>query len=104
MTRSIGRRRSDSSPVSTVANGWPASTPTRSRAVVPEFPQSTTSPGSVRPSNPAPWITKCPGPFRVTSRAERRNCPECPQTVLPLEEPLDLGETIGERPQECGPM
>ena len=54
MTRSIGRRRSDSSPVSTVANGWPARTPTKSRAVVPEFPQSTTSTGSVSPSSPTP--------------------------------------------------
>ena len=76
MTRSMGRRRSDSSPVSTVVNGWPARTPSRSRAVVPEFPQSTTSPGSVSPSSPTPWITKCPGPFRVTSAPERRDGPE----------------------------
>jgi hypothetical protein len=45
-----------------------------------------------------------PGSLPGHLRAERRNCPERPQTVLPLEEPLDLGETIGERPQECGPM
>ena len=56
ITRPIGRRRSDSSPVSTVTNGWPASTPVRSRAVVPELPQSITSPGSCRPPGPAPAI------------------------------------------------
>ena len=55
-TRPIGRRLSDSSPVSMVQNGCPASTPRSSRAVVPEFPQSTTSPGSWSPSRPTPTI------------------------------------------------
>ena len=53
-TRFIGRRRSESSPVSSVQNGWPASTPSSSRTVVPELPQSTTSSGSTRPPGPAP--------------------------------------------------
>ena len=55
-TRLIGRRRRDSSPVRTVVKGWPARIPRSSRAVVPEFPQSTTSPGSLKPSAPTPWI------------------------------------------------
>ena len=56
VTRPIGRRRRDSSPVSIVQNGWPARTPRSSRAVVPELPQSITSPGSCNPASPAPAI------------------------------------------------
>ena len=40
-TRSIGRERSDSSPVSSKLPGWPARTPARRRMSVPAFPQST---------------------------------------------------------------
>src|SRR5436309_14812432 len=39
VTRRIGRRRSDASPVSVASKRWPASTPSMSLAVVPEFPQ-----------------------------------------------------------------
>src|SRR5438034_8707347 len=39
VTRRIGRRRSDASPVRVAANGWPARMPSMSRAVVPELPQ-----------------------------------------------------------------
>jgi hypothetical protein len=53
-TRSIGRLRSDASPVMTDQKGWPASTPTRSLAPVPELPQSITFSGSVSPSGPRP--------------------------------------------------
>jgi len=52
--RPIGRRRSDASPVISVQNGWPASTPESRRAVVPELPQSMTSAGSLSPRNPVP--------------------------------------------------
>ena len=38
VTRAIGRCRSDASPVSSVQKGWPASTPSSRRAVVPELP------------------------------------------------------------------
>ena len=53
-TRSMGRLRRESSPVSTVQKGWPASTPTSRRALVPELPQSITLSGSVRPLTPVP--------------------------------------------------
>ena len=102
ITRSIGRRRSDSSPVSTVANGWPARTPTRSRAVVPELPQSTTSPGSVEPLEPAALDHEVPGPLPRHLGAERRDGPQGRQAVLALEEALHLGEPVGERAEERG--
>ena len=54
--RPIGRRRMDASPVIRVQNGWPARTPHSSRAAVPEFPQSITSPGSLNPRSPPPAI------------------------------------------------
>ena len=41
-TRSTGRRRSDSSPVSTERNGRPARAPASMRRVDPEFPASRT--------------------------------------------------------------
>lgn len=66
-TRPIGRRRSDSSPVRTVQNGWAPSTPKSRRAVVPELPQSTTSDGSCMPRGPTPAMRYSPGPLRVTS-------------------------------------
>ena len=37
-TRSMGRLESDSSPVSSVSNAWPASRPVSSRMEVPELP------------------------------------------------------------------
>ena len=40
MTRRIGRRDSDASPISVVVNGCPASTPASRRIVVPELPAS----------------------------------------------------------------
>ena len=70
--------------------------------MVPEFPQSTTSPGSVSPSSPTPWITKCPGPFRVTSAPSAATARSGRQAVLALEEPVHLGEPVGERAEERG--
>src|SRR5512141_1879713 len=57
MTLPMGRDLSELSPVSTEKNGFPASTPESSLIVVPELPQSMTSPGSIRPSIPLPLTT-----------------------------------------------
>ena len=54
VTRFMGRLRIEASPVRNVQNGWPASTPSRRRAIVPELPQSMTSSGSCRPPSPTP--------------------------------------------------
>ena len=53
-TRPIGRRDSDGSPVSVVANGRPAKRPQKSRMVVPELPQSSSAWAWRRPENPRP--------------------------------------------------
>ncbi len=53
-TRSIGRRESDASPISVAWICAPASSPVKSRMVVPELPQSRGPVGSSRPASPAP--------------------------------------------------
>ena len=52
MIRATGRRRNDSSPSRVARNGIPASSPAKRRRLVPEFPQSRVSRGSLRPSTP----------------------------------------------------
>ena len=54
MTRSIGRRDSDSSPASSLSNGWAASSPASRRMVVPELPQSSGSRAARSPAMPTP--------------------------------------------------
>ena len=103
ITRSMGRRRSDSSPVSTVTNGWPARTPTRRRAIVPAVAAVHDVAGlGAGPPSPTPWITKCPGPFRATSAPSAATARSVARTVLALEESLHFGGTIGERAEEGG--
>ncbi len=70
MTRRIGRRRSESSPVSVVEKGRPARRPASNRAVVPELPASSGPSGELNP--PAPR------PLTVMASPERENCPPRP--------------------------
>ena len=49
-----------------------------------------------------PWITKWPGPFRVTSAPSAATARSVAQTVLALEEALHLGEPVGERTEKRG--
>ena len=53
ITRRIGRRLSEASPVSVVANGCAASTPISSRVVVPELPASSGPAGGREPAKAA---------------------------------------------------
>ena len=53
ITRFIGRRDSDSSPVIVDANGWAARTPASIRIVLPEFPASSGAAGVRRPPRPS---------------------------------------------------
>ncbi len=53
-TRSMGRDRRLSSPVSTVRKGDAAKSPASSRVEVPEFPQSRSCEGSTSPERPSP--------------------------------------------------
>ena len=62
ITRSIGRRESDSSPIISLVNDCPATMPLSMRIVEPEFPQSSGCDGgeSVRP-RPCTSMTFCSG-------------------------------------------
>ncbi len=59
VTRRIGRRRSEASPVSVARKRWPASRPSRSRVVVPELPQSSVRSGA-RSRPRLPTVTTWP--------------------------------------------
>ena len=63
-TRSIGRWRSEASPVSSLSNGCPASSPISSRIPVPELPRSRTLVGARSPRAPAPSIRTKPSGLR----------------------------------------
>ena len=70
--RSTGRRRSDSSPLSTERNGRPASAPASMRSVEPEFSQSRTPSGRRQPAKPSLSIwTRAPSRFTRTPSARR---------------------------------
>ena len=71
-TRSSGRRRSESSPVSVARKGRPASGPASIRIVEPELPASSTASGARQPRSP-PWITTSePSRASVTPRPRRQ--------------------------------
>ena len=70
--RAIGRRLSESSPVSTVKNDCPASSPLSRRIVVPEFPASSTSSGSFRPYSPFPFTNTLPSGSNSTDTPNAR--------------------------------
>ena len=57
MTRRIGRRVSDASPMMVVRNGCAAASPDSSRIVVPELAASTGPAAAVRPWRPRPVIS-----------------------------------------------
>ena len=56
MTRSIGRRESDSSPTISQLNFCPATIPLNMRMVEPEFPQSSAFAGAAR-ARPRPFTS-----------------------------------------------
>ena len=60
ITRSIGRRESAASPTRRLSNVCPASSPARSRMVVPEFPQSISFLGGAR-TRFFPWTISLSG-------------------------------------------
>ena len=61
--RRIGRRRSESSPVIVLSNGWPARMPASRRMVVPEFPASSAVAPGRKPPSPRPaMVTVAPPP------------------------------------------
>ena len=71
-TRSIGRERSDSSPVSSKRPCWPATIPVSSRRSVPALPQSTGTSGGRSPRTPTPWTTSSSSEMSSISTASAR--------------------------------
>ncbi len=65
-TRSMGRVDRLASPMSTDRNGAAASVPATNRIVVPELPQSSGAPGSVKAERPSPSTSS---PVDATSGA-----------------------------------
>ena len=71
--RSIGRRRSEASPLSTHIIGNAASMPASSRIDVPELPQSSTSSGSTSAPRPRPQtVSESPAPSSMRTPSARR--------------------------------
>ena len=68
MTRCIGRRASDSSPVSSASMPHGARMPMRRRAVVPEFPQSSGASGWLGPFAPHPVMAPSRLPSGIICR------------------------------------
>jgi len=71
-TRFMGRLRRYWSPVTTEKNDCPASRPVIRRMVVPELPQSITSPGSLRPCSPLPRMTTVSPSSAISTPMERK--------------------------------
>ena len=69
ITRCIGRRRSEASPVMKLVKGWLARMPESRRAEVPELPSSSTSAGSRPPPTPKPRIRQVASPASCTTSA-----------------------------------
>ncbi len=60
--RSMGRLRSEASPVSSTSKDCPASSPVMSRMPVPELPRSSGRAGGWRPRGPTPSTCSVPSP------------------------------------------
>ena len=75
MTRRIGRRDNDASPIMVAVNGRAASSPAIIRIVVPEFPASSGPPANASREAPSQSIVTVPRP--IFDRSERRG----PQTA-----------------------
>ncbi len=71
ITRFMGRRDSDSSPIIVDAKGWAARTPASIRIVLPEFPASSDAAGARKPAQPATVDAKAQSLGRPASFFDR---------------------------------
>ena len=105
ITRCIGRRRSEASPVMTLVKGWLARMPASRRAEVPELPSSSTSAGSRPPPTPKPRTRHRAGVALMgdlcAQRPERRGRG---QHVLALQQAAHRGLAQGQGAEHQGPM
>src|SRR5690242_4111083 len=72
MTRRMGRRDSDASPIISLVNGWAATIPDNMRIVEPEFPQSRGDKGEVS-APPRPAIAISPFDFVTSTPSDLRH-------------------------------
>ena len=87
VTRAIGRRHSDSSPVKKLVKGWVATSPIKRRAPVPELPRSSTASGSASPPSPTPCMVHAPSALRSIGTPRRRSARAVLSTSSPSSKP-----------------
>ncbi len=99
VTRAIGRRRSEASPVKKLVMGWLATSPIRRRAPVPELPRSSMSCGSARPPRPMPSITQRPSSPRAMPAPSARMAAAVRSTSSPSSSPLTRVRPMASAPR-----
>ena len=84
VTRRIGRRCKEASPLKVAAMPWPARMPLRSRIEVPELPMSSSCVGALRPFTPRPCTRMSrPSSSSSISTPIARNAPMVERTSSP---------------------
>src|SRR5579883_2200659 len=99
VTRAIGRRRGEASPVKKTVMPWLATRPMRSRAPVPELPRSSMSSGSARPPMPTPSMLQTPSAPRVTPAPSARIAAAVRSTSSPSSRPLTRVRPMASAPR-----
>ena len=84
--------------------GWPARTPSRSRAAVPELPMSSTSSGSASPPTPTPAIRQAAARVLLRLGAERADGGNGPEHVLAFEQAANRRLPDRQGAQQHGPV
>ena len=90
VTRAMGRRLREASPVMTAVSGWLARMPSKSRAPVPALPMSITSSGSLSAPMPRPQTCQRPPASRSTSAPRARIAAAVASTSSPSSRPSML--------------
>src|SRR3984885_7204308 len=86
ITRSIGRRESDSSPIISLVKDWPETIPLNIRIVEPEFPQSSALDGEMSDKpRPCTSITLSPPGIRSQLTPSERMQPSVLAQSAPVE-------------------
>ena len=104
VTRAIGRRRREASPVITARRSWLARMPSSSRAAVPALPISSTESGSASPPGPTPSTVQAPSSCRSTGTPSWRSAPAVARTSAPSSRPATPGPADSQRPEHQGAM
>ncbi len=87
VTRRIGRRESDASPMKVAVTAWLATSPISSRVEVPELPISSALAGCSSPPTPTPLTIHTPSSRRTISAPMARSAPAVAWTSSPSSRP-----------------